>query len=478
MDFYRHAIYVIESRPELRDWLQGRVESEVVESLMKSVSYHYQEKIDDAWTEKDLLLKVKLVFLISLRSHAAFSNDTRLTATFETDIPCESWFDRWWTIRRFEAVQDLGWLEERLGSTRQPLDPTGSYTVDAWLADMRVRKPMTFGSVIFHRPGDLQISPLISGSWRRPPAQVLEDAGAAGSFGNQVDDACAAFVAWCLSKNPKPASIRVFNLPGVPSLGSEYDPFEVYEGIMAELATWKQPPFLVDLDEGLITHLGEVLWPPSKKGQKRPRDPSTLRSGSPFRWAWFGQELGDFRAGEHTYNCYADDSLPPVGVPLDGSFQWLMSARSHERNVAGNVTKTETSLASLLTENPNQLPAAFVEFFRSPSLWHKIRSCTGCFLHLDAASIPVYGVHGRLVRFLSDSQGCKHWHLHISTCGTKHTVVATYLFSGSEHGGKPYPKDITTCADSFEEFIWRFWLENELWFALNCQEPMPDGGVK
>jgi len=53
-------------------------------------------------------------------------------------------------------------------------------------------------------------------------------------------------------------------------------------------------------------------------------------------------------------------------------------------------------------------------------------------------------------------------------------VVATYQFTGREYAhlrdGLPHPKDITTCAGSFEEFVYRFWLENELWFALHAGE--------
>ena len=58
--------------------------------------------------------------------------------------------------------------------------------------------------------------------------------------------------------------------------------------------------------------------------------------------------------------------------------------------------------------------------------------------------------------------------------------MATYRFTGSEHAdlkdGVPHPRDITTCAGSFEEFVYRFWLENELWFALHDKGSMPEGG--
>jgi hypothetical protein len=63
--------------------------------------------------------------------------------------------------------------------------------------------------------------------------------------------------------------------------------------------------------------------------------------------------------------------------------------------------------------------------------------------------------------------------------GAGHSVVATYFYAGSEFvhlkDGLPHPKDITTCAGSFEEFVYRFWLENDLWYALNGGT-MPDGG--
>src|SRR5262249_31257854 len=174
------------------------------------------------------------------------------------------------------------------------------------------------------------------------------------------------------------------------------------------------------------------------------------------------------------------DDLPQIPVPLAGDFSWLKNAQPHKPSVDGNPSQTKSTLKALLASNQTGLPPDFVSFFRSPRLWTKIRSCTDCYLSLDSASTGIRGGLGRLVRFMSDSQDCIHWNLYISPCETKHGVVATYFYAGTdraqEQGCLVHPRDITLCADSFEEFMFRFWLENELWFALHDDGTMPEFG--
>jgi hypothetical protein len=483
MDYYFHVFYTIKPRPELAGWLAARVASDVVETLTKPTVYYAEEKEDSSWLESDRLLKAKLVFLHALRHYhqCPLPSETEFLAAFGTTTISAALFDQWFTIERQQTWQELGGAQELLAYSTEPAAPTGSTRVDEWLANLRdwKGKPVIIGSVLFHSPGELQISPLVHGSWQRPVLSLLEEAGAAGGFGNSVDDACAGFIAWCLSKNPRPANVSISNLPGTPSRDADSDPFEWYDRVMAMIATWEKPPFLVDLDEFSISLNGETLWPPNKRGRERPKDPRTMRPGSPFVWGWYGQSLGDYRPGKGTYTCFPYESLPPIPVTLNGHFQWLKSARDADR-VIGNVRAIESGLSRLLAEDPPGLPSEFVTFFRSPALWRKVRSCTDCYFDIDPASTPIPGGLGRLVRFMSDSQGCIHWHLCISPCGTTHTVVATYHFTGSEYAhkpsGKPHPRDVTTCAASFEEFIYRFWIENELWYALSLHQAMPEHG--
>lgn len=334
------------------------------------------------------------------------------------------------------------------------------------------------GAVIFHSPGELQASAVVHGWWERPPAELVIESGACGGFGNDVHDSCTAFVGWLFSQSPVPGWFSILSLPGLPWAGEEHDPWEWYERIMGELAGWNTPPVLIDLDDFLVTYRGEILWPPPERRQRTDR---RLRApGVPYLIGWYGQSLGEFRSGHSTYECYPPAELPPLRVPLTGTFDWLRAAPEHSSSVAPNYEQTAAALACLLTANATGLPLEFVEFFRSPPLWRRIRSCTNCYLRLDSTAVGIRDGSGALIRFLSDSQDCKHWHLWLSPCGTRHSVVATYRFTGSEHAHLkdrlPHPRDITTCAASFEEFVYRFWLENELWIALHNKGRMPEGG--
>ena len=194
--------------------------------------------------------------------------------------------------------------------------------------------------------------------------------------------------------------------------------------------------------------------------------------GTPFPWGWYGVELMGYRTGTGLFPCYPHDSLPSIPVRLDGSFDWLRTAPDHKSSAgSGN----EEPLRQLLSASPTGLPEAFITFFRSPVLGRKFRPGLGCYFDVDSESIAIRKGLGWLVRFVTEEQGCIFWNLHIHPDEVQHSVVATRRFSGSD-GSRPSPKDITTVAASFEEFIFRFWLENELWYALNAGGPMPEYG--
>lgn len=477
MNQYLDTMYTITPRPELAENLRGRVSADAFAALTQSTHYYINEEEDPNWNEADYLLRAKLAFLHSVRhdhDHLLPSDEEFQAAFGSADISA-ALFDRWFTISRQQTWRNLGNAFSLLAFSSNPALPTGSERVDAWLAKLRdwKGKPLIIGSVLFHSPGELQVSSLVHGSWSRPVLDVLVAAGAAGRFGNMVDDGCAGFLRWCALKNPAIANLCPINIPGAPWRDEQTDPYEWYDKVMALVASWEQPPHLINLDEFTISYKGELLWPESKRGQPKRIDPRTTRPDSPFLWGWYGIGLKDHRPGQGTYGCYAYESLPPVPVPMNGDFEWLRPAPEADR-VIGNADSMEADLTQLLADNPPGLPAEFARFFRTPALWRKVRSCTDCYFQIDPVATPIPGGLGRLVRFLCDSQGCIYWSLHLSECGTKHTVVATYHFSGS--GGKPHPRDITVCAESFEEFIFRFWIENELWYALHHEQPMPTFG--
>src|SRR5262245_12530787 len=85
-----------------------------------------------------------------------------------------------------------------------------------------------------------------------------------------------------------------------------------------------------------------------------------------------------------------------------------------------------------------------------------------------------------LVRFLADSQGCIFWYLYIPTGTPDHAVVSSPEFydpSGERlHDQEPDHGALAFCAESFEEFICRFWIENEIWFAEYEGRPISEEG--
>lgn len=335
-------------------------------------------------------------------------------------------------------------------------------------------------SVLFCSPSSMAVSVLISANWKRPLIEILIEAGATGAFGNWVVDVSSKFLEWCLAQQQRTFdSFCLDNIPGLPFSGVEWDRWEWYDKLMQEVASWESPPLLVDLDEGQITHNDVIVWPPVEYRRERSPKP-VVPPGEPFAAGWYGTGIGRVRRDIGTYTYFTPAEVPSIAVPMNGTFDWLQRA-SAKRPMA-STGGIAACLDRLLSSEGTRLPDAFVAFFRSPALWQKIRSCTDCYFSLDTTAVEIPGGLGWLVCFMSDSQDCKHWHLYLAPCGTKHAVVATYHYSGSESvkagGGKPHRRDITTCAKSFEEFMYRFWLENELFYASFAKEDLPPGGAE
>jgi hypothetical protein len=229
----------------------------------------------------------------------------------------------------------------------------------------------------------------------------------------------------------------------------------------------------------------------SKLREAAGRSDNMQPAESPFPSYWWGTSLeiaglGDVRPRVLTYGRYEFSALPPVPFAMRGELDWLVVAPVHHPNVgvvkpAENVRAMEELQQAADWLWPH-MPAAFVKFFKNPSLWQHIRSNTHCFLDLCPAPVrsPIGG--GYLIRFLADSQACLYWYLYLAHDGLDHAVVATPGFYGTEE--EPWrdekegnPADIVFCAESFEVFLWRFWLENQIWFAAYEKTPQSDAGI-
>lgn len=202
---------------------------------------------------------------------------------------------------------------------------------------------------------------------------------------------------------------------------------------------------------------------------------------------WWSIELPGFRPhpeGRGTYSAFPRETLPPVRRALDADLRWLLA----QPPVPGSLARGEIEpsrpatgedLARLLRGEEVPLPPPFVGFVSSPEPRTRVRSCTDCYLDLADFVVPVRG-GGSLVHFLSDSQWVLHWLLYAGREGAE-AVVATYEPFGFEGEGEtvrafdPAAVEGWVCADTFSEFLYRFWIENEIWFALAYEKrPLTD----
>ena len=166
---------------------------------------------------------------------------------------------------------------------------------------------------------------------------------------------------------------------------------------------------------------------------------------------------------------------------LDCSFDWLGDTPLHAEWAIGDRSgelldgqlKSAIKSASV---HAIQLPTEFVEFLRNPLLHKHVRSASGCYLDVANTVIPLDD--GYLLRFLNDQQGCAFWYIYMNTDASDHCVVCSYEYHDLDDGDYELDEitasDFHICESSFERFVSRFWIENEIMFAQYDETPPPD----
>jgi len=206
---------------------------------------------------------------------------------------------------------------------------------------------------------------------------------------------------------------------------------------------------------------------------------------------WPSVELPGYREHptEHaTYSHFAFDALPPIRRTLDDELLWLLDEPDSRASLAqfedaATRPASRTNLELLLADRQIAIPHSFTSFIASDELRSHVRSCTDCYLDLGDFPVPVAG-GGLLVHFLSDSQWALHWLIFAGTNG-REAVVVTDAPLGFELGEDederetvrtfdPSRGNAGVCAETFSEFLYRFWIENEIWFKLADPDAKPE----
>jgi len=214
---------------------------------------------------------------------------------------------------------------------------------------------------------------------------------------------------------------------------------------------------------------------------------------SPFPPQWIGiclenAGLGKVRPRIGTYGRYDFNLLPPAPTELRGDWGWLHAEPERLPGIGGQSEPEATATADALRASAARaglpLPHAFVSFIETPALHRRVRSNTDCSLDISREVVPAPAGGGFLVRFLADSQGCVFWYLYLTPGGSDHAVVSSPDFYGTAEEMEGWGEEprglsrIAFAAESFEAFMWRFWLENEMWFAGYEDTPMPAAGTR
>jgi hypothetical protein len=231
-------------------------------------------------------------------------------------------------------------------------------------------------------------------------------------------------------------------------------------------------------------YTGQADNPEARHRERACMDPTPH---TPFEPGWWSFDLGRYRPCDGTYCLFPYESLPPIPAP-DETLSWLAPLGApidRQMEVHRNPPAARGKLEPIVTaaaELGLTLPDAFVRLMAAPDLQDRIPSCTACTFELGDRIIPCPGsAGGYIVRFLRDQQDCVMWYLYLTPAG-EHCVLAfpgdLESFVDAAAAGQAVDlaaviRHIWVCAPSFAAFIYRFWLENTIWFKLGGDEKAP-----
>jgi uncharacterized protein (TIGR02996 family) len=200
-----------------------------------------------------------------------------------------------------------------------------------------------------------------------------------------------------------------------------------------------------------------------------------------FEFAWWGTGIGPARESNATYERFQYHDQPPLPVEtFDGTFAWLRESQPRSSYSVGPMWRTYCA------ETRKQgyfVPEEFERLLSDKDLPARIKSCTdNYFLRppdptAEHSTPSAEWEDGLFVTFYADSQYCVLWGILLPREPGRYAPVLAgppeALFPGiwgdaedqSHIFGKP-----VLAASQFEQFLFRWWIENEIWYATVRQE--------
>lgn len=192
----------------------------------------------------------------------------------------------------------------------------------------------------------------------------------------------------------------------------------------------------------------------------------------PRAWITIHVPGTNVEAAAATYFSYPADGLPQPPEDVQ-SLSFLREAPRHPESYMAHAVEwaeQDVSLAAISSLlGSASLPDDLFRFLDGEGLRDRLRSATDAYFDLGHFCVPIEG--GRLMHLVSDSQWVYHWLLYVGDSGDSAVVGTTFPagFRLDDDEGAFWADEAwgyTHVADSFAEFAWRWWMDNEVFYRL------------
>jgi hypothetical protein len=204
---------------------------------------------------------------------------------------------------------------------------------------------------------------------------------------------------------------------------------------------------------------------------------------------WITIGYSELWGKEGTYSRIEYQRLPELPT-IHSPFDWLSELPQRDYGCTLDSDENEVAGFASIDARIQALGFCIPEDLRllmtRPDIQAQIPSCTACYLDLRDTVTPLPGWPGSYaMRFMNDSQCCVLWYL-LFQPNTPTRVLASHyflerkIFDAMEYlasADEPLRyenvlDDSCICAESFGEFIFRFCIENTIWFATHDKLPL------
>lgn len=200
-----------------------------------------------------------------------------------------------------------------------------------------------------------------------------------------------------------------------------------------------------------------------------------------IRRGWITCGHSELWGNEGTYMKIPYEFLPAIPADVDRDFSWL----EEEKKCPGWPLKWNENgespmigdLISRAAERDIVIPPSVVRFFSNASIHEVIPTMTACYLDFSKDLLEIPGYEKQfLFRFLNDSQVCYAWYLLFQPGKPVRVTVSDYLLDPElfeemhycgVHSREAAFADTLFCAHTFNQFVYRFWIENMIWESLH-----------